>query len=148
MSDNDTGKIELAGVKTRRQWLYNNDTGELSTKEKMFDLNTINPEAALFLKLYGCKQYLADCIANKGGEEFSDEERAGTMQERFANLCDDKFIIVNTESGFYFKDPNAVTKRGGGVVVKKIYAGCIDDGKTDAEAKAFVLKVTGKVYND
>ena len=132
--------------KARRQWLYDDGTAELSTKEGEFYLADITKEADLFLRIYGCKQYLADCIASKGGVEFSDNERYITMTERMSNLCNDKFKLTYTESGFYFKDPNATTKRGGGVMVKKIYAGCIDDGKTDAEAKAFVLKVTGKVY--
>ncbi len=45
--------------KTRRQWLYDNETDNIVTKETAFDLNKMTDEAALFLKLYGCKQYLA-----------------------------------------------------------------------------------------
>ena len=139
MSENDKTK------KARRQWLYYNESNELKTKEIGFNLDQLTLDAKLFLRLYGCKQYLADCIASKGGIEFSDKERADTMQERFVNLCDEKFKITHTEAGFYFRDPDAVaTKRGSGVIVLKIYNACLLDGKTADEAKAFVLSVTGK----
>ncbi len=137
---------ETEKKKTRRQWLYDEDTGDLTTNEATFNMAEITTESDLFLRLYGCKQYLADKIASKGGEEFSDSERADAMQERFSNLTSDKFKLVHTESGFYFKDPNATTKRGGGVMVKKIYDACIAEGKSDDEARDFVKTVTGKVY--
>lgn len=125
--------------KTRRQWLYDEETKNIVTAETAFDLNKMTDEAALFTKLYGCKQYLADCIASKGGKEFSDEERAEVMLDRFENLCDDKFKLTFTESGFYFKDPNAVAaKRSGGVGRSKIVQGLMDKkGFTEDEAIEF-----------
>jgi len=131
--------------KTRRQWQYDNDTSELSTKEADFSLTGMTKEAALFLKLYGCKQYLADCIASKGGDEFSDKERAEAMTDRFDNLCSDKFKLIHTESGFYFKDPDAVATKRGGIKRSDLVQGLIDSGKyTEEEALAFAIKLSQK----
>lgn len=132
MSDN---KIK----KTRRQWLYDQDV--LMTKEANFPLEDMTEEADLFLKLYGCKQYLADCIANKGGTEFSDEERAEAMQDRFDNLCDDKFKLTHTESGFYFKDPDAVATKRGGIKQSALYDYFIADGHTHEQAIEAINKI-------
>ena len=131
--------------KTRRQWLYIEESNLLNTKEAEFDLDVITPEADLFLKLYGCKQYLADCIASKGGEEFSDKERADTMHERFDNLCSDRFKLTHTESGFYLKDPDAVATKRGGIKRSDLVQGLIDSGKyTEEEALAFTIKLSQK----
>ena len=133
--------------KTRRQWLYNSETGELTTKEATFDLNLVTKEADLFMKLYGSKQYLVDGIASKGGSEYSDEERASTMQERFSRLCNDKFKLTYTENGFSFKDPDAVaTKRENSVGIETLYNGLVKDGMEPEEAAAKVLLWTGKPY--
>lgn len=133
--------------KTRRRWLYDNETGIIITAETAFDLNKITGQAELFLSLYGCKQYLAHCIASKGGKEYSNEERAATMQERFSNLCSDEFKLTHTESGFHFKDPNAAeTARQPSATLETIYNGLITDGKTPKEAAAKVLLWTGKEY--
>ena len=143
--DKKTGKIELKGIKTRRQWVYDNETGILSTKEKMFDISEVSPEAGLFLKLYGCKQYLADVIASKGGTEYSDKERATIMQERFGNLCNDKFKLTHTESGFYFKDPDAVATKRGGIKRTSLIEGLMEDfDMTEEEALAFAIKISQK----
>ena len=131
--------------KTRRQWLYISEADILNTKEAEFSLELITEEAALFLKLYGCKQYLADCIASKGGDEFSDKERAETMIDRFSNLCSDKFKLTLTESGFYFKDPDAVAAKRGGIKRSDLVQGLIDSGKyTEEEALAFAIKLSQK----
>ena len=127
--------------KTRRQWLYDIETDTIVTKGTSFPLTKMTPEADTFLKLYGCKQYLADCIASKGGDEFSDEERADLMTERFNNLCDDKFLITHTESGFYFKDPAAVSTKRTGIKQSALYNGLIEMGKSHEEALAFITKI-------
>lgn len=125
--------------KTRRQWLYIEESNLLNTKEAEFDLTLITNQANMFLTLYGCKQYLADVIASKGGSEFSDKERSEAMQDRFNNLCSDKFKLIHTESGFYFKDPNAApASRGGGVGRNKVVQGLMDKkGFTEEEAIEF-----------
>ena len=133
--------------KTRRQWLYDSETNNIVTTETAFELDKMTPQAELFISLYGCKQYLADCIASKGGDEFSDEERAEAMQERFGNLCSDKFKIIHTESGFYFKDPDAKpTTRTGGVGRSKVVQGLMDKhGWSEDKAINFWNSISGKV---
>ena len=135
-------KIEVT-KKARRQWLV--DKSNLVTTETAFDMDEMTEDASLFLKLYGLKQYLADCIASKGGSEFSDTERADVMIERFNNLCDEKFLVVHTESGFYFKDPDAVATKRGGIKRSDLVQGLIDSGKyTEEEALAFAIQLTQK----
>jgi hypothetical protein len=135
------GYIMSEDKKTRRQWLYDSEKNNMVTTETSFNLNDMTEEADLFLKLYGCKQYLADCIAAKGGSEFSDTERANAMTERFNNLCDDKFKLTHTESGFYFKDPDAVATKRGGIKQSALYDGLIEMGKTHEEAIEFINKI-------
>jgi len=130
----------MAENKKRRRWLLNSDNTILSTNEGEFNLNDIEPEGELFLRLYGLKQYLADSVANRGGTEYSNDERLEFMQEKYDNLCNDKFRLTKTESGFYFKDPDAVAKRGG-IKQSALYEGLIEMGKTHEEAIEFIAKI-------
>jgi len=125
--------------KARRQWQI--EEGNLITAEAGFPLEELTKEGELFLKLYGCKQYLADSIAAKGGIEFTDTERAATMTERFVNLCDEKFKITHTEAGFYFRDPDAVATKRGGIKQTALYDYFIADGLTHEQAIAAINKI-------
>ncbi len=130
--------------KTRRNWLINES--DLITKETSFDMTLVTEVGNEFLKMYGAKQYLVDKIANKGGIEFSDQERSDAMQERFDNLCNDKFKLVHTEAGFYFKDPDAVpVSRGGGIGRSKVVQGLMDKHNwTEDKAIIFWNEISAK----
>ena len=133
--------------KTRRQWLLSDDSTVLKTAEGSFDTDELTAEGQQFIMLYGCKQYLADSVASKGGVEYTDAERLDTMQDRFDNLCSDKFVIVKTEAGFYFRDPDATpVSRGGGVGRSKVVQGLMDKhGWSEDKAILFWNEISGKV---
>ncbi len=127
--------------KIRRQWLFDAETNNIVTIETAFDLNLVTPEGKLFLQLYGFKQYEADIISAMGGTEFSDAERADKMNERYDDLCDKKFKIVHTEAGFYFKDPDAVAAKRGGIKQSALYDYFIEQGHSHEEATAAINKI-------
>ncbi len=132
--------------KTRRQWLFNDETGVLSTDEASFNFDKMTAQGNQFLLQYGCKQYLADSLAVQKPIVLTTDEMIERMTARFNNLCNDDFKIVQTESCFYLKDPNVTTTRGQSASLDTIYNGLINDGMTPDEAAAKVLLWTGKTY--
>ena len=67
------------------------------------------------------------------------------MQDRFENLCSDKFKLTHTESGFYFKDPDAVATKRGGINRSSLVQGLIEEhGFTEEKALAFAIKLSQK----
>lgn len=131
----------------RRHWLIDTAKNVLSTVGITFKLDKMTEGAIHFLMLYGLKQYLADCLAVQKPVVLTTAEIKERLDKRFANLCSDKFELITTESGYYWKDPNAVAAiRGESASLETIYTGLVNDGNSPEDAIAKVLLWTGKTY--
>ena len=131
----------------RRHWLIDMAKNILSTSEKTFELDEMTEGATGFLILYGLKQYLADCLAVQKPIVLTEAEIKERLDKRFGNLCSSKFELTLTDSGYYWKDPNAVAaSRKPSVTLDAIYNGLIADGMEPAKACEKVESWTGKSY--